>query len=138
MPAASRDTAARKLFSLGSRNSRFGGRAGRDYAHDFAADEFFAGAGFLHLIADGYAVPGADQPRDVAFRGVIGNAAHRDRLALFAIARGQSDLQQARGHLRVVVEKLVEIAQAEKQQRLRMLLLDGVILPQQRRSGWQS
>ncbi len=77
----------------------------------------------------------ANQPRDVAFRRVIRHAAHRHGLALFAIARGQSDLQQARGHLRIVVEKLVEISQPEKQQRLRMLLLDGVILPQQWRSG---
>jgi hypothetical protein len=33
---------------------------------------------------------------------------------------------------RVVKKKFVEIAQAKKKQGMRMLLLDGVILPQQR------
>ena len=93
---APRATAARKLFSLGSRTLQVGGGAGRDHADHFAAHQFFAGAGLLHLVADGDFVAGAQQPRDVGLRGVIRNAAHGDGLAAFAIAGGQRDLQLAR------------------------------------------
>ena len=100
-----------------------GGGAGRDDADDFAAHQFLARAGLLHLVADGDFEAGANQPRDVAFRGVIGHAAHGDGLALFAVARSQSDLQLARGDDGVFVEELVEIAQAEQQQRVRVARL---------------
>src|SRR5260370_38203025 len=48
-------------------------RAGSDDAHDFAADDLFAGAGLLHLVADGDLESGADEARDVAVSGVIGD-----------------------------------------------------------------
>ena len=46
--------------------------------------------------------------------GVVRDAAHRDRLALFAIPRGERDLQFARGGDRIFVEKFVEVAEAEE------------------------
>src|SRR6267378_2081145 len=63
--------------------------AGFHATHDFAANEFLARAGLLHLIADRDFEAGADQARDVALGGVVWNAAHRNRLALFAVARGE-------------------------------------------------
>ena len=66
---------------------------------------------------------------------MIRDAAHRDGGALFLIARGERDLEFARGNHRVLEEQLVEIAQPEHQQRVRDLLLDAVVLPHQRRGG---
>ena len=109
--------------------------AGRDDAGDFAPDQFVAAVGVFHLIADGDAVALLDQPRDVVFGGMIGDAAHRNRLALFLVAGGERDLELAGGGDGVVVEQLVEIAQPEHQQRVGDLLLDAVVLPHQRRGG---
>src|ERR1700731_779913 len=86
------------------------GSTRRDDAYNLAADEFLARTGQFHLIADRDLEAGANQARDVAFGGVIRNAAHRNRLALFAVARGESDLHLARGDDRIFVEKFVEIA----------------------------
>jgi hypothetical protein len=47
---------------------------------------------------------------------VVGNAGHRDRLAGRLAARGQRDVEQARRLLGILVEQLVEIPHAEKQQ----------------------
>ena len=107
-----------------------------DDAHDFTAHEFFAGAGLFHLIANGDLEPGADQPRDIAFGSMVGNAAHGNGLALFAVARGQRDLEFARGDDRVFVEEFVKITQAEEQQGVRIARLNGVILLHQRCGGF--
>ena len=103
---------------------------------DLAAHQLLAGAGFLHLIADGDAIALLDQARDVAFGRVIRHAAHRDRLALFLVARGQRDFEFPRRRHGVFVEQLVEVAEPEQQQRAGDLLLDGLILPHQRRGGF--
>ena len=113
-----------------------GGRAGSDDAHDLAAHQLLAGAGLFHLVADGDLEAGAQQPRDVGLRGVKGDAAHGHGLASFAIARGQGDLQFARGHNGVFVEELVEVAEAEQEQRVRVALLDRLVLPHQWRGGF--
>jgi len=112
-----------------------GGRAGSDDADDFAADEFFAGTGLLHLIANSDFESGADEAGDVCVRSVVGDPAHRDRLALFAIARSESDVQFAGGDHGVFVEQLVEIAEAEEQEGVRIARLDGVILLHERCGG---
>ena len=96
---------------------------------------FLPSSGVFHLIADGDAIALLDQPRDVAFGGVIGHAAHGNGCAFFLVARGERDFEFARGGDGVFEEELVEIAQAEHQQRVRDLLFDGVILPHQRRGG---
>ena len=62
---------------------RVGSGAGGDNAGDLAAHQFFTWAGVLHLIADGHAVAFVDEPRDIAFGRVVGNAAHRDGRRLF-------------------------------------------------------
>ena len=95
--------------------------------------QFLAGAGIFHLVADGDAVALLNQARDVAFGRVVRHAAHGNGGALFLVARGQRDFELARGGDGVFEEQLVEIAQPEHQQRVRDLLLDGVVLPHQRR-----
>ncbi len=112
-----------------------GGGAGRDDADDFAADDFLAGAGLLHLIADGDFESGADEAGDVAVGGVIGDAAHGNGLAFFAIARGERDLQFAGGEHGVFVEEFVEIAEAEEQKSVGIAGFDRLVLLHQRCGG---
>ena len=81
-----------------------GGRTRRDNAHHFAAHQFFARTGLLHLVANGNLKSRADQPRNVALCSVIGHTAHGDGLAFFAVARGQRDLQFARRGNRIFVK----------------------------------
>ena len=49
------------------------------------------------------------------------------------MARRQRDFQFFRGHHGVFIEELVEIAEAEEQQCVRVLFLDSLVLPHQRR-----
>ena len=69
------------------------------------------------------AVALAQEPGEVALSGVIGNAAHRD--GSLSVARGELDLQFARGDSGVFVEELVEVAHAEEEQGIRMQALGG-------------
>ena len=108
----------------------------RTRSHDarhFPPHQFLASAGFFHLVANRHAIPAPDQPRNVTLCRVIRHAAHRNRIALFLVARGQRDLKLFRRRHRVFKKKFVEIAQAEHQQRTWNLLLDGMVLPHQRR-----
>ena len=82
---------------MGVEEVGIGSGAGCDDAGDFAAYQFLAGAGFLHLFADGDAIALLDQARDVAFGGVIGHAAHGDGLALLLVAGSESGFELARG-----------------------------------------
>ena len=105
-------------------------RAGRDHAGDRAIHEPVAGG--RHLIAHRDAVPGLDQPGDVAGHGVVGHAAHGRAAAATELAGGQHDLQLFGGDLGVAVEQLVEVAEAEEQERLGMLTFYVKILAPQR------
>jgi hypothetical protein len=60
------------------------------------------------------------------------HAGHRDGLAGGTAALGQSDVEQARGLARIVVEHFIEIAHPEEQQRVRMLRLGGEELAHER------
>src|SRR5271165_3818179 len=113
-----------RLFRRGAR---------RHHARDLAPDQLLASAGLFHLVAQRDAIAFLDQASEIAFKRMIGHAAHGDGLPFFLVARGESDLQFARRYDGVLVEELVEIAQAEQQQSVGCLLLDGVILPHERR-----
>ncbi len=104
-----------KTVFAGFKKGALGGGTWCDDADDFAAHQFFAQAGLLHLIADGDFEAGADQACDVAFGSVIGNATHGDGVSPFFVARGERDLQLARGDHRVFIEEFVEITEAEEQ-----------------------
>ena len=112
-----------------------GGGAGRENTDHFATDDLFAGSRLFELFADGDFVAGADEAGDVVFGGMIGHAAHWDGFAALFVAGGEGDLQDAGGDDRVVVKEFVEIAEAEEEQRLRMLFFHGVVLLHQR-SSW--
>ena len=104
--------------------------AGRDNAHDFAADDGFraalAGIGrAFGLLAHRDPAASLDQAGEVAVGRVIGDARHRDRRAVMFAAGGQCDVQNPGSDDGIVKEQLVEIAHPEKQERVRLGCLDG-------------
>jgi len=113
-------------------------RARGDDARDLAPHDLLREPRVLHLIADGNAVALLDQPRNVALRRVRRHPTHRHRLAFLLVARGERDLQLARSSHRVREKEFVKIAQPEKQQRVRRLLLRRMVLPHQRRRRFSS
>jgi hypothetical protein len=111
------------------------GAGGHD-AHDLALDHALGRARVLHLLAEGDAEALLDQPSHVGGDGVMGDSAHRDRVALAVLrARGERDLQGTCGHHRVLEEELVEVAHAEEEQGVRVLRLHPVVLLHGRRQG---
>ena len=102
--------------------------ARRDDAHHFAVDEPLARRRVARLLADRDLVALLNQPRDVAIDGVIGDARERHAKAAAHRLGGERDLQLARGELRVVVERLVEVAHAKEDDRMRVATLDLEIL----------
>ena len=112
-----------EVVALGDKHPFIEVRAGREDLRDLTFDEL-AGAGFFNLIADGDLASGLENARDVTVGGMEGDAAHRDDAAL-----GERDVEQLRAALRVLEEHLVEIAEAEQQQRIfRQLAFDAAIL----------
>ena len=76
-------------------DAKIGCSAWGDDAHDLAAHEFFAGARLFHLVANGDLEAGANQSGEIAFCGVIGNAAHGNGIISFLISCGQGDFEFA-------------------------------------------
>ena len=102
--------------------------AGRDHARHVAVHQPLGLARVLDLVAEGDLVSGLDEALDVGVHGMVRHAGHRD--GLFALAaRGQRQAEQPRGEHRVVVEHLVEIPEAEEQERAGILRLDLLVLP---------
>ena len=106
-------------------------RAGGDYPYDVALYQPLCRRGVLYLLADGDLVALRYQPRDIGLAAVVRHSAHgraligvRDR----AVARRQRKVELARGHACVLVEHLVKIAEAEKQQTVAVLRLYLLIL----------
>ena len=110
------------------------GAGGHD-AGDVALDEALRLGGVLHLVADGHAVAGADEALDVAVGGVVGEAGHRDGVRAL-VAAGERQAEHARAELRVLEERLVEVAHAEEQDGLLVPLLEGQVLLHHGRLGW--
>ena len=121
---------------VGSQQLRRRRRAGRDDPGDLALHQFFGKAGILHLVADGYAIALLDKAGDVALGGVVRDAAHGDGHTFLFVARGERDFELARCHHGVVEKELVEIPEAEQEQRVGDRLLDRVVLPHQRRGSF--
>ena len=91
-------------------------RAGRDDADDVAVDQRTA-VRLGGLLADGDPVALADESCEVAVEGVVRHAGERHDFALPHVALRQDDPGVAGEHTSVVVERLVEVAHAEQQQR---------------------
>ena len=77
----------------------------------------------------------ADQPRQIAFMRMGRHAAHGDLLAAMLPPEGQRDIQGSGGGFGIGEEKLIEIAHAEKHQRIRMRGLGGEPLRHGRRGA---
>ena len=106
--------------------------AGRYDADDVALHQPLRQGRVLHLLTDGDLVALCDQPRDIALRGMIRHAAHGNLIlrafVLSMVARGERQVEFTRGNARVLLEHLIKIAQPEKQQAVRITLLDRIIL----------
>ena len=107
--------------------------AGSHHPDDVPLHQPLGGGGVLHLLADGHLVALGDEPGDVGLAGVVGDPAHGYPLllrlgVLAVIAGGEGQIQLFGGQLGIVGEHLIEVAQAEKQNGIRVILLDFQIL----------
>ena len=110
--------------------------ARRDNPSNLAFDGAFAGCRVAHLLADCYRLTLANQFRQVALGGMVGNASHWDWIATGFSARCQRDVHERRRHLRVVIKKLVEVTHAVEHQHVRVVCLDCQVLAHHRRVDW--
>ena len=104
---------------------------GGDDADDIPLHESLGQCRVFQLFADGDLVAFCNELCDVAFRAVIGDAAHGR--ALFGILDipvpgGERQVQFPGGGDGVVVEHLIEVAETEEEQTVTVLLLDLLIL----------
>ena len=109
-------------------HGRVGHGARRDDPGDVAVDQCPAAIGRADLLANGDFVTGRDEAGDVAIRGVMGDAGHGNADALAHLAAGEHDVQDARRDLRVLLERLVEIAEAKEEDGVGEAALDLEIL----------
>ena len=78
------------------------------------------------MLAEGDLVAHAEELLQIDLGGVVGHAAHR--LLLLAVAGGEGELKEAGDEDGVVVEELVEVADAAEHEAVRVLLLGGEVL----------
>ena len=102
--------------------------AGGDNADDGTFDNHLRQGRELRLVTDGDLVALGDQARHIGFIGVERHAAHGGALFLAAVFAGQCQLQFARGCQGVIIEHLIEVSDAVKQDLVRMLFFDFKIL----------
>ena len=98
-----------------------------DHPRHLALDQPFA-VRLGHLLAHGDVMPLFDQPGDVALHRMIGHARHRHALVLADRAAGQHQIKLTRCRFGITIERLVEVAQAEQHDAVRIVLLDVEIL----------
>ena len=114
-PVIALQEAAQVVVLLGIENALLDHGPGSDDPHHLAPDESLDQAGILDLFAQGDLVALSDQLSQVGIDGMVGHAAHGNGLTLgVAVPGGEGDLQVAAGDDGILVEHLVEIAQAEK------------------------
>ena len=114
--------------------------AGRNDPHDLALHDAFSRARVLHLLADRDLEAAAHQALEVGLQGVVGHAGEGHAQVLAHRLRGQRDLELLSYQLSVVVEGLVEIAEAEEDDGVGEAALDLQVLAADRRlrhSGWR-
>jgi hypothetical protein len=112
--------------ALGEQRTAVDGARG-DHAHHAPLDQPLPR--LAHLLDDRHAMPGGDEPVEVAVELVVGDAGERDAPVPAHRPRGERDPEHARRQLGVAVERLVEVAHAEQQHRVRVLCLEIEILP---------
>ena len=89
-------------------------RARGDDAGHLPLDDSLRQFGILHLLCDGDLDAGRDQPGEVIFQRVVGEAAHRHPLPL-----GEGKFEHRTHPFRVFEKLLVEVAEPEEQHRVR-------------------
>ena len=107
--------------------------AGGHHPDNIPLHQPLGGGGVLHLLADGHLVALGDETGNIGLAGVIGDAAHGDpfflRLGVLAVVPGgQGQVQFLGSQLGIVGEHLIEVPQTEKQNGIRVVLLDFQIL----------
>ena len=107
---------------------RVGHGSRRHDAGHIAVDQCPPSVQTADLLADGDFVPSRDEPSDVAVRRVVWNSGHRNADALAHLPAGEHDVQDARRGFCIVLERLVEISEAEEEDGVRKSLLDLEIL----------
>ena len=107
--------------------------ARRDDADDVALDDALHRPRILELLAHRDPVAELGQLHQVRPHRVVRDAAHGDGIFLALVARGQREVEDARDVDRVLVEHLVEVAQPEEDDRVRVPRLDVQVLAHQRR-----
>ena len=101
---------------------------GVDDAHHLAFHGALGLARLAALFADGDRLALADQLGQVGIEGDRGHTGHGNGGTRGGAALGERDVEQLRGTARVVVEHLVEIAHAIKQQYIGVLGFDAQVL----------
>ena len=97
------------------------GGAGRHHLHDVPLDDAPGFLWIFDLLADGHLLPHLHESGDIAVGSVVGDSRQRNLAAAVAVVpRRQGQTQQRRRLPGVVVEHLVEIPHAEKQDGIRV------------------
>ena len=107
-----------------------------DDADDVALHETLGQGGILQLLTDGDLVSPGDELGDVPLSAVVRHTAHGGallRVLNIAVAGGERQIQLPGGGDGIIVEHLIEIAEAEEEQTVIVLLLDLLVLPLHRR-----
>ena len=106
------------------------GARGND-ADDVPLHQPLCQCGVFRLLADGDLVALRDEPCNIALGAVIRHAAHGGallRVLHVPVPGGQGQVQLPRGDDGVLVEHLVEVAEAEEEQAVPVLFLDLLVL----------
>ena len=109
------------------------GDAGAHDPHDLAGDDPLHGRRIGHLLADRDLEALLEQALDVRARRVVRHAGHRDRVVRPFVARGQREIERARGGDGVLEEHLVEVPHPEEEEGVLVRRLGGQVLPHDRR-----
>ncbi len=112
-----------------------GDQAWGDHPHHLPRHDPLALGRVCHLLANRDFVPERKQPRDVARGGVMRDPGERDFVDFALISTGQREFEQRRCDHCVVAEHLVEIAQTEKDDRIRVGAFGLRVLQHHRREA---
>ncbi len=107
--------------------------ARRDDLHHAPLDDFARVLRVFQLLADGDAVARLNQLRQMVIQRVVREAGERRVLARSVAALGERDTEHVGHDHGIVLERLVEVAHAEEQERAGVAVLDLPVLPHQRR-----
>ena len=98
-------------------------RAGCGDSDNLPFDKPFCLSGIFHLLTDRNLVPVFNQTVQIAVHSMVRNAAHRRTLIKTAFFAGQRDLKLPGYQNSIIKEHLIKIAEAVKQDAVRILFL---------------